>query len=679
MTSNSNVNKIRNLYGLGVGELEFLNISPDSDNLSLTIKNQSISFEMITNFLKKQNISSTVVRIPELIDNQLEKLYKSFSDAFTKFNYPSPYKGVFPIKVNHNASVLKSISEYGKKFGHGYEVGTKPELLIVMSLKPNPSSLIICNGAKDVEYLEAILILTEMGYNIIISIESERELDLLISLSNKTNQKPQISLRIKMNQQVEGHWGNSSGLYSKFGLSATELNLIISKLKHYNLLSCVRILHGHLGSQINKVEYFKRSVTELMGYYHYLLDMGAGLRTINLGGGLGIDYEGNEQASSSGITYSFEKYAEVIVSTILTSLKNKPEIIPPNIITESGRAITASSSMLLIEILEKREFLPNPELPEVKFSLSDIEQLKNKILIDTNESSTLHHLNEILDYFSTKVNIIQSNEGFWTDLSNQKGLELLHSVVHNLIIKKTKNIILNNKNGLNNLTKYNALFKLLTTYSVDLVCNFSVFRGVCDILLADQYFPILPTTGLQSNPQTLARIVDITCDSDGEISKFITKSSQNKDSSIDDFFAKDGKLINVPEGSISLNGIPLPSKNINKGNYIAIALTGAYQDTVQFDQNLLGALPEIEVKTGNKNNISIKLIKIAEQNSNLISQMNHDLDSVFKNVSQKVIDKLLYTNPYVNNKSPTILNTKNVLKNKDPYIETNIKNKIERK
>ena len=234
MKVNDSLEKIKGIYGIGNGELDFLDLSSDHDYLEVNINSKNVSFQTIIKYLNSMGLSSVVLRLPQLIDKQLSKLYNSFSHAFTKYNYPSLYRGVFPVKVNHNASVLKSISTYGDNYGHGFEVVTKSELLIVLGLKHDPSSLVICNGTKDDDYLDAALTLTEKGYNIIISIESLRELKDLIRISERRQIKPQIGLRIKMQQKVEGHWGHSSGLYSKFGLSASELLEIINELKIHN-------------------------------------------------------------------------------------------------------------------------------------------------------------------------------------------------------------------------------------------------------------------------------------------------------------------------------------------------------------------------------------------------------------------------------------------------------------
>ena len=596
-------------------------------------------------------LSSVVLRTPQLIDKQLSKLYNAFSHVFNKYNYPSLYRGVFPVKVNHNASVLKAISNYGANYGHGFEVGTKPELLIVLSLKHDQSSLIICNGTKDDDYIDAALTLTEKGYNIIISIESMRELQDLIRLSKKRQIRPQIGLRLKMNQKVEGHWGHSSGLYSKFGLSATELVDIVNELKVNNYLDCVRLLHGHLGSQINKSAYFKRSVTELIGYYQKLFELGAtGLRFVNLGGGLSIDYEGNHQASNSGSSYNFEEYADTIVSSIIQSLKSKPEIIPPDIITESGRAISATSSMLLVEVLENRPILPEVNQFNIFYS-AEMEKLEKEFLGSITKLKSLKLIENFLIEISKNIAEQQNSENFWKDFHHQKDVELLLASVRKHTLNKIRTLFEKNEKLLqvNLRQEFPAITELLTTYSEDLVGNFSVFHGVCDVILAQQYFPIIPSIGLHSTPKTLTRLVDITCDSDGEITKFITKSMSHSSTpkKLNDYFTKDGQILSHPSQILELNGIPLPAKNLKVGSYIVIALTGAYQDTVQFDQNLLGALPEVELIIDSLGKSHFKINSYAESNSNLISDMKHNLNTIDS------LEHLLFSNPYVNNKAPS--------------------------
>ena len=673
MKIDDKLNEIKGIYGIGSGDTDFLDVSPNHDYLEFDINNTKISFQNVLNYLNTMGLSSVVLRIPQLIDKQLSKLYNAFSHAITKYDYPSHYSGVFPVKVNHNAAILESISQYGASYGHGFECGTKPELLIVVNLrKHDTSSLIICNGTKDDDYIDAALSLTKLGYNIIISIESIRELRDLIRLSQQRGIRPQIGLRIKMNQRVEGHWGHSSGLFSKFGLSASELSEVVSELKIQNYLDCIRLLHAHLGSQINKVTYFKRAVTEIIGYYQKLFELGAtGLRYVNLGGGLGIDYEGNYSASNSGIAYNFEQYADIIVSTIITSLKTNPAIIPPDIITESGRAITATSSLLLVEILENRSILPEVNQFNI-YSSPKIDLLEKDFLSRLSKIRSLKQIENFCVEFDKQTIKVQEEESFWIDFHNQKDVELLIATIHKHLLVKIKVILEKNDKfyDLDLENQFPLVFKLLTTYTADLVGNFSVFRGACDIVLADQYFPIIPTVGLHSTPKTLNRLVDITCDSDGEVVTFITKTSRNvfSQEKMSLYFAKDGQLIRHPSKVVYLNGIPLPDKNTKPGSYIAIALTGAYQDTVQFDQNLLGELPEVELKVDSQG-AHFKIIAYAESNSDLITNMKHNISTIDS------LEHLLFSNPYVNNKASSVrsidlLGTKSDQPDKD-FSESN--------
>ena len=648
MKINDTLDKIKGIYGINKGDLDFLNLSSDHDYLEVLINSKPVSFQSITNYLNTMGLSSVVLRMPQLIDKQLSKLYNSFSHAFNKYNYPSLYRGVFPVKVNHNFSVLNAISTYGANYGHGFEVGTKPELLIALNMK-NVPSLIICNGTKDDDYINAALTLSKKGYNILISIESLRELKDLIRISNQRQIKPQIGLRIKMQQRVEGHWGHSSGLYSKFGLSASELLEIINELNVHDFLSCVRLLHGHLGSQINKASYFKRAVTELVGYYQNIYDLGAtGLRYINLGGGLAIDYEGNNQPEGSGTSYSFEDYADTIVSTIIDCLKDKPEIIPPDIITESGRAISATSSMLLVEVLENRPLLPEVNQFNI-YSSREIETLEKNALLSIKNLKSLKQIENFLLTFTNSISKLQDKKNFWTEFRYQKDVELITAIVNKHLLSKVKQLMVKNDRFFDADIKeqFPKVFSLLTTYTDDLVGNFSVFRGACDIVLAQQYFPIIPTVGLHSTPKTLVRLIDITCDSDGEVVKFISKLHSDKTSNPSNYFTKEGQLLAHPSKILHLNGIPLPEKNTKVGSYIVLALTGAYQDTVQFDQNLLGALPEVELVIDTNGSPHFKILSYAESNSNLINDMRHNITTI------NSLDHLLFSNPYVNNKSPS--------------------------
>lgn len=646
--------KNKSLYGIGKGSLDYFNIS--NGNLSLTLPGGKVSFHKITKFITDHNLSSVTLRVPQLIDHQLRKLYTAFHEAINLYKYKGNFKGVFPVKVSHKAQILQTIAKYGAKHDHGWEIGTKAELLIVLNLlnEKTKNTLVICNGTKDADFIEAVLQLVKRGYNILISVETKRELQLIIQLSAKLDIIPSLALRFKMSQKVEGHWGHSSGLHSKFGLPANEISQIIQILESANFLSTIQMIHGHIGSQINKIDYFKRSAIELMAYFQTFWDAGCkNLRYLNLGGGLGIDYDGNQSTTDSSISYSFVDFANTIVNSLNDILLKRKEIPAPSIIIESGRAIVAASSMVLVQILENKHI--HPRYPHnYAFQTPKIDKLLTQVQNRIEKAKDLEILNKLLEELEFALTDMQMEKDFWTNSISREDVEYLLAYVEQSILQSTKLLLINNPDMLpksfqNTLP---ALAKILSRYSISLLGNFSVFNSALDYVLTNQYFPIIPTTGLNEQPETLVNLVDITCDSDGEIGAYNSKlSSKNEKQkwNPEDWFTKDGHLIWHPNYSIKSDGVPIPRTSMSPGKFILIALTGAYLDTVQFDQNLLGKLPELEINWEiSQSSPLFKIRSDAESNSVLLSKMDHSVaDILSKVLYEPKLQKLLYNNPYM--------------------------------
>ena len=651
--------KARSIYGIGpqTNEFQFLDVSNDGE-LLLKLMNGSISFKHIVNKLKDMGLSSAIVRIPELIDYQLHKLYTAFNTAISKYSYKNRYQGVFPVKVNQTSTIINAIAEYGLHYDHGWEVGTKPELLIAASKIKSINTLIICNGAKDEEYIEACLVLLKHGYNIIVSIETIHELDILINMSTKYSLVPPIGLRIKIKEQVPGHWGHSSGFNSKFGLSAHDLQQIITRLEQDNLLSAVKLIHGHIGSQVCNKLYFQKATTELIGQYISLQQMGCfNLSYINLGGGLGIDYEGNSYAQNSGTGYTFSEYADTIVETISVVLNKYPEISVPIIITESGRAITAHSSVLLVQILEERRaLLPDEVINTYKIQTQILKDFLKSLQFKIIKVNSLVKLHSFIVETRNAIETLENNPNIWCITSVREELEVIYAEFYKMVRSSYQNILIN----LNKLHATLPTKKLLEQYplikefvnhaQIHLVGNFSVFNGACDAVLANQYFPVLPITNLLDKPESLIKLVDITCDSDGELNKYCSKSGiPSQHWPLDDFFTKDGHLMCYAGDSVLLNGIPFPEAAMHSLNYVAIALTGAYQDTVNFDQNLLGRIPEVSVKVSEMTNeLELQIVRFAETSAELIPKMNHTISEIIQKLPfDPIFETILYSSPYL--------------------------------
>jgi arginine decarboxylase len=652
--------KARYTFGIGnkASEFEYLDISENGE-LLLNLSNGQVSIPEITKKVKEYGLSSFVLRIPELIKFQLDKLYIAFQKAITKYNYLNVYQGVFPVKVNQTYTAIKSVYEYGRYYNHGFEVGTKSELLLAVSqVSSRKDTPIISNGTKDRDYLEACIVIQKAGYNLIISVESIQELDLLIDLAKEYNILPSIGLRIKLLQEVTGHWGQSSGFYSKFGISGHKLKEIINKIDHYGMKSAVKLIHGHIGSQINNKIYFSNATSELIGIYLGLRNKGFNdLQYLNLGGGLGIDYTGNRENDDSGTSYTFEDYADSIIKNIKEILANNPEIPEPIIMTESGRAISAHYSMLLVEILEKRDFsdINHSKFSEL-FTNTDLSALWNEITVSLDKIDSYRALSQLVHQIEKKINNITNNSVFWQNYEAREELETIKIHLNDLVRRKFKFLTLIKKENdylaTKNIFEFENVLKYLITPTIHLLGNFSVFNGACDTVLVDQYFPVIPTQHLDEKPFTLIKAVDITCDSDGELSKFISPNRKGNFEkwTKNDFFTSDNHLFRFLDVSSKLNGIPFPKSSLNPGKYFMVGLTGAYQSTVYFDQNLLGRVPEIALTFNEESKeYKLSLLRQVEMSIDLLPKMNHDPSKILKKLPKNpIFESLLFSSPYIN-------------------------------
>ncbi|MDH5647461.1 MAG: hypothetical protein OEZ01_15735, partial [Candidatus Heimdallarchaeota archaeon] len=500
------------------------------------------------------------------------------------------FKPLYPIKVNQRKreinTVVKSHSDYG------LEAGTKSELLLILNeLIDNRSRLIMCNGVKDFEYVNIIKQSLDENYMIYISIESTDELHRVLNQIDKN--KLQLIFRIKPYVNTEGHWSISTGRNSKFGLSINELKKIQDILRDRHQEDLLIGIHSHPGSQVEDLDDLQNYITFLVNTYIQLYKDGfTNIRIINYGGGLPINYDSN---LPSGL---IENYCQLIVKTSIKLIADSGiDIYHPNIMIEAGRAVTALSAMVLIRPLEVKSIFPN--------NIPDIEEksIIEKYLGDMEFSSP----EEILKYWikwNNKINSIS-----YHDLLN---FELDTGIIKKYLRSKLFNLP-NFEEHIHSL----AYTKLMNPDHY-IVGNFSVFNSVCDSVLVNQYFPIIPTSDLDKQPELLIRLTDITCDSDGEISTFRTKKSEKVLTTQNGYPLTSSKVI-------EWNGFPIGSiKNI-KSSFIAIPLAGAYQDVIEFDHNLIGDLPDIEFSIED-DNIILKKLSRAQSVKDIVKELGYDIE-----------------------------------------------------
>ncbi|WP_096084662.1 biosynthetic arginine decarboxylase [Agaribacterium haliotis] len=519
--------------------------------------------DIIQGLEQRGHAMPVLLRIENILDRRISQINQSFADAIDKLNYRGQYRGVFPIKVNQQCHVIEEITKFGQQFHHGLEAGSKAELIIAMSQLQDPEACIVCNGYKDTEFVQLGLHAVKLGLKCFFVVETPSEIATIIEQSRALDVEPMIGVRVKLSSKVEGHWYEDSGDRSLFGLSTAQLIDVIDTLKQHKMLHCLQLMHFHIGSQIPNIRNIRTGVQEACRYYVDLKNEGAPLGYLDLGGGLAVDYTGASSNETHSRNYSLEEYCVDIVEGISEAL-DAHNIEHPIIITESGRATVAYSSVLLFNVLEVSHFRAHslPEaLPEHTSEITNNIwlTLKNFDKTDVQEScnDAIHYREEIRQLFKQgRVNVRE------LALAENIYLEILQRARREL--PKFKRV----PQELQNLDE-----SLADIY----YGNFSLFQSLPDAWAIDQVFPIMPIHRLDEKPQNSAVIADITCDSDGKIDLFANADGEQR--------------------TLALHDI-----KENQEYYLGVFLVGAYQETLGDLHNLFGDTHVVSVRLDSDGN-----------------------------------------------------------------------------
>ena len=511
----------------------------------------SVDLKEVMDELQVRDVTSPILlRFPDILDNRIEKISNCFKEAAKRYDYKAQNFMIYPIKVNQMRQVVEEIVIYGKKFNIGLEAGSKPELHAVLATNIADNALIICNGYKDESYVELALLAQKMGRRIYLVVEKLNELILIADMAKRLKIKPNLGIRIKLSSSGSGKWAESGGDQSKFGLNSSELLEALDILEKRDLKDCLKLIHFHIGSQITKIRRIKNALREATQFYGQLSKLGYDIDFIDIGGGLGVDYDGTRSSSSeSSMNYSIQEYANDAVSA-LVDVCVKNDLKQPNIITESGRSLTAHHSILILEVLEATS-LPvwkdNEKLPddahELARELFEIWDNLNQARLFESWHDALQIREEALDLFSLGMLSLQTRAQieklFWS-IAREVG-EMAGSMKH----------------------APEELRKIARMVPDKYFCNFSLFQSLPDSWAIDQIFPIMPIMRLDEKPTRTCTIQDITCDSDGKIHSYITSGDLTSD---------------------------LPVHTIKNGEkyYLGVFLVGAYQEILGDLHNLFG-------------------------------------------------------------------------------------------
>ena len=531
-------------------------VTPRRDGVTVDLK------ELVDELQLRDVASPMLLRFPDILDNRIEKMSSCFKQAAEEYGYKAENFIIYPIKVNQMRPVVEEIISHGKKFNLGLEAGSKPELHAVIAVNTDSDSLIVCNGYKDESYIELALLAQKMGKRIFLVVEKMNELKLIAKMAKQLNVQPNIGIRIKLASSGSGKWEESGGDASKFGLTSSELLEALDFMESKGLKDCLKLIHFHIGSQVTKIRRIKTALREASQFYVQLHSMGFNVEFVDIGGGLGVDYDGTRSSNSEGsVNYSIQEYVNDSIST-LVDVSDKNGIPHPNIITESGRALTAHHSVLIFEVLEtatlpewddEEEIAPDAhELVQELYSIWDSLN-QNKMLEAWHDAQQIRE--EALDLFSHGI----------VDLKTRAQIERLYWS----ITREINQIA----GGLKHAPdEFRGLSKLLADKNF---CNFSLFQSLPDSWAIDQIFPIMPIQRLDEKPERSATLQDITCDSDGKIANFI--STRNV-----------------------AHYLPVHSLKKTEPYYLAVFLVGAYQEILGDMHNLFGDTNAVHVSVNEK-------------------------------------------------------------------------------
>ncbi len=566
------------LYGLpdwgkgyfGANDLGRLTVMPDKNPA------RSIDlFDLVEGLRERDLTTPVLLRFGGILEHRLKEIHGAFHAAISQEGYQGEYCCVYPIKVNQQKQVVEEIRNIGGPLGFGLEAGSKPELLAVLGLTAeHPGMPIVCNGFKDSEFLETVVLATKLGRHIIPVVEKFSELTMLVEHAKRYDVRPIIGVRAKLSARGAGRWEGSGGARSKFGLFIYEVLQALEYLKKHSMADCLKMVHFHIGSQICDIRNLKNAINELAHIYCELRRLGADMTTIDIGGGLGVDYDGSQTAFESSMNYTIPEYAADVVYRI-KSVCDEAGVPHPRIISESGRAMVAYSSVLVFDVLGVSSF-DAPQVPdelEAATAASDNEDVPQPIidLLTTNQNITDRNLLEAYhDAMQARDEAMSLFSLGYLSLPLRAVAERLFWSIGRQILDKASR-----KGELPE--EFEALPTILSDHYF---CNFSLFQSMPDSWAIDQLFPICPVHRLNEEPVRRAVLADITCDSDGKIDQFVDRRVIKKTLELHPF--KEGERY-----------------------YLAAFLVGAYQEILGDLHNLLGDTHAVHVSVDDDGEVSI--------------------------------------------------------------------------
>lgn len=557
------------VYGVSEWGNGYFHISPKGEVVATPsgqANGPSISLMQVVSELKERGWSLPVLlRFEGILYSRIKAINESFAKAIREYGYEGAYRGVYPIKVNQQEQVIQELSTFGKEFHHGLEAGSKPELIAAMAFLADTESLLICNGYKDEEFIDLGLFARKLGINCIFVIETMQEVPLILKRAAVLGIRPVLGVRMKLSSSGSGHWRESGGDRSVFGLNAYQVMQVVDELKAADALDCLRLLHFHLGSQLPNIRDIRNAATEATRVYCGLVEEGAPMGMLDLGGGLAVDYDGSHTNSDSSCNYSLDEYCRDMVE-VVKGIVDEAEIPHPTIVTESGRATVAYYSVLLFNILEVSRFNVYQDLPPLP---EDVHEYTAN-LFDTAQSIRTKNLQECFHdaiYYRDEVRT----------LFRTGGVSIRERALVEQVFWYTMHTIRDRMSTLRHPPR--DLENLESALSDIYYANMSVFQSLPDSWAIDQLFPIMPIHRLNESPNFQGIIADITCDCDGKVDRFIDQHEVRRT-------------------------LPLHDKPDNQEYYLGAFLIGAYQETLGDLHNLFGDTHVVSIRVNEDNAVT---------------------------------------------------------------------------
>ncbi|MCM1152677.1 MAG: biosynthetic arginine decarboxylase [Muribaculum sp.] len=586
------------LYNVNGWGLDYFSIN-DKGHMQVTPARDAgcaVDLVEVMDELKIRDVCAPLLlRFPDILDDRIRMMTSCFHQASKEYDYKGESFVVYPIKVNQIRQVVEEIVSHGNKYNIGLEAGSKPELHAVLAVNPNSKSIIVCNGYKDEDYVELALMAQKMGRRIFLVVEKLNELKLISAVSKRLGIVPNVGIRIKLSSSGSGKWEESGGDVSKFGLNSSELLSALDFLRKHNMTEALQFIHFHIGSQITKIRRIKNALREAMQFFVQLSKQGFNIKFVDVGGGLGVDYDGTRSAyGENSMNYSIQEYVNDAVSS-LVDVCEKNRLPHPNIITESGRSLTAHHSVLVIEVLEtacQPIWRDDEELPE------DAHELARELYLIWDKINPTSVFEDWHDALQIREEALERFSLGLLDLTTRAQIEKLFWSVARDVNDMTRSM----KHPPEELRKVERM--LPEKY----FCNFSLFQSLTDSWAIDQMFPITPISRLDEKPTRRCTIQDITCDSDGKINHFV-----------------------APQG-VSHS---LPVHVLRQGDhyYLAVFLVGAYQEILGDLHNLFGDTNAVHIAlSADKKSYSIEQIIDGEPVADVLDYVEYNPKKLVRNL-----------------------------------------------